>query len=113
MQKSCVLRELYEHCGALRRLSVFEGELVLKPTIAAALLASLALAACAPERPEIHMPVGHPANSATAAGKAIGAPGALQPELVRAEPEATKPAAQAPNPLSPTDRRNRPGAVQQ
>ena len=88
------------------------GELVLKPIIAT-LLASLALVACAPERPEIYMPVGHPANPATASGKALAAPGALRPELVRAEPDATKPAAQAPNPLSPTDRRNRPGAVQQ
>jgi len=85
----------------------------LLKSIMASLLASIVLVGCSPDQPEIYMPVGHPANSATAAGKAISAPGALRPELVRAEPDATKPATQAPNPFTPTDRRNRPGAVQQ
>ncbi|MFT5511508.1 MAG: hypothetical protein ACI89J_004610 [Hyphomicrobiaceae bacterium] len=83
---------------------------MLKPIIAA-LLASLTLVACAPERPDIYMPVGHPANPSTASGRALGAPGALRPEIVRADPDAIKPAAKAPSPFSPTDRRNRSGAI--
>ena len=90
-----------------------QGGLAVFLRIAMTGLITLGLFGCAPEHPNIYMPVGHPANPATASGKALGAPAALRPEITRAEPEAIDAAAQAPNPLSTTDRRNRPGATKQ
>ncbi len=75
--------------------------------LAAIILFTLGLLGCEPKHPELYLPVGHPANPDTAAGRAIGAPGALRPEIVRAEPSATRPIAQRPNPFSPTDRRRK------
>ena len=69
---------------------------------------TLGILGCEPRHPDLYLPVGHPANPESAAGRAIGAPGALRPEVIRAEPTATRPAAQAPNPFSPTARRRSP-----
>jgi hypothetical protein len=69
------------------------------------MLLTFGILGCEPRHPDLYLPVGHPANPESAAGQAIGAPGALRPEITRAVPTATRPAAQAPNPLSPTDRR--------
>jgi len=74
---------------------------------------TLGILGCEPKHPDLYLPVGHPANPESAAGRAIGAPGALRPEVVRAEPTATRPAAQAPNPFSPTDRRRKPAGGHQ
>jgi hypothetical protein len=73
--------------------------------LSVAILLGLGLLGCEPKHPDLHLPIGHPSNPATAPGRAIGAPGALRPEVMEAEPVATRPAAQAPNPFSPTDRR--------
>lgn len=82
-----------------------------KQLIVASLL-SLGILGCEPRQPELYVPVGHPANPQSSAGLRIGAPGALRPEVTRAEPAATKPAEKAPNPFSPTDRRRQSGAHQ-
>ncbi len=65
------------------------------------------LLGCEPQRPDLHVPVGHPANPHAATGLRIGAPGALQPEMIRAEPASTSRATNPPNPLSPIDRRRK------
>ncbi|MBU2532232.1 MAG: hypothetical protein KKB37_05800 [Alphaproteobacteria bacterium] len=66
---------------------------------------TLGLLGCEPRHPDLYLPVGHPANPDSAAGRAIGAPEALRPEMTRVEVTAANPAVQAPNAFSPTDRR--------
>lgn len=70
----------------------------------AILFLAIGLVGCEPRYPELYLPVGHPADPDSAAGLSIDAPGALRPEVESAQPTATKPAAQAPSPLSPTER---------
>lgn len=75
--------------------------------LVAIILFTLGLLGCEPKHPDLRLPVGHPANPDAASGRALGAPGALRPEIMKAEPAATRPTAQAPNPFSPTDRRRK------
>jgi hypothetical protein len=46
----------------------------------------IAIAACGPRHPEVAMPIGHPANPASAKGQALAAPAALRSEIVSVSP---------------------------
>jgi hypothetical protein len=78
--------------------------------LVAIILFTLGLLGCEPRHPDLHLPVGHPANPDAAAGRSITAPGALRPEVMKAEPAAVRGATLAPNPFSPTDRRQKSAA---
>ncbi|MAI44991.1 MAG: hypothetical protein CMB79_03710 [Filomicrobium sp.] len=71
------------------------------------LFLALGLLGCEPKQADLYLPAGHPANPQSAPGLPIGAPGALRPEVTKAEPSATGPATQAPNLFSPTDRQRK------
>lgn len=58
---------------------------MLKNTLAIIAL-PIAIAACGPSHPEVAMPIAHPANPASAKGRALAAPAALQSELVSVSP---------------------------
>lgn len=73
--------------------------------LTAIILMTTGLLGCEPKHPDLYLPVGYPANPDTASGRAIASPGALRPEIMKAEPTATRSRAQAPNPFSPNDRR--------
>lgn len=61
----------------------------------------LAVAGCGPTTPEVAMPYGHPANPETRAGRALGVPTALRPELTSVSPD-VPPAGRSPASAEPT-----------
>lgn len=61
-------------------------------------IVAIGLLGCEPQRPDIIMPIGHPADPAARSGRSLPIPAALAPELVTATP--TIGSATAPQPRS-------------